>query len=589
MSQDILIAIGASIVAAAAFALLARVVRQPLILGYILAGALLGPHLGLGIVIEESSIEFISELGLILLLFIIGLEINVPSLAQIGRTVAVSGVLQFPACVGLAWLAFGTLTSHTDGAYDRLYIAVALSLSSTLIVVKLLYDKHEMVTLGGRITLGILVFQDLWAIAFLALQPSLHQLRLAPLLASLGAGIGLVATAAVLSRLVLPRLFRSVARSSELMLITAIAWCFLVAGTAGHLGLSKEMGALIAGMVIAAFPYGVEVIARLSGVRDFFLTLFFVALGMKMPLPTGRLLLLTAAAAAFVVASRFVVMFPIFRMLRLDPRTAGVVAINLSQVSEFSLVIVSLGLGYGHVSNEIASLVLYALLATAVAATYAILFNHAIASAMARTLSLAGLRDWWGTRPEAAAPTEARTEVPHPDVFLLGVCREGLAFLRRLNHEALPAKPRIVAVDFNPETLEQLGAAGVVCHYGDIANADTLRHAGIENADVVVSSISDWFLQGTDNLRLLRQVRALAPSARIIVTADSPASAERLYAAGADYVLIPPALTAEHMYELLVPGDSQSLADARHRQAAALGLRGITAGPSAAGPDHGSH
>jgi hypothetical protein len=208
---------------------------------------------------------------------------------------------------------------------------------------------------------------------------------------------------------------------------------------------------------------------------------------------------------------------------------------------------------------------------------------------MARTLSLAGLRDWWGTRPEAAAPTEARTEVPHPDVFLLGVCREGLAFLRRLNHEALPAKPRIVAVDFNPETLEQLGAAGVVCHYGDIANADTLRHAGIENADVVVSSISDWFLQGTDNLRLLRQVRALAPSARIIVTADSPASAERLYAAGADYVLIPPALTAEHMYELLVPGDSQSLADARHRQAAALGLRGITAGPSAAGPDHGSH
>jgi voltage-gated potassium channel Kch len=309
-------------------------------------------------------------------------------------------------------------------------------------------------------------------------------------------------------------------------------------------------------------------------VRDFFLTLFFVALGMKMPSPSGRLLLLTAAAAAFVVASRFVVMFPIFRLLRLDPRTAGVVAINLAQVSEFSLVIVSLGLSYGHVSEEIASLVLYALLVTAVTATYAILFNHAIASAMARTMSLAGLRNWWGTRPEQAAPTEVRPETLHPDVFLLGVCREGLAFLQRLNQESLPAKPRIVAVDFNPETLEQLGAAGVVGHYGDIANAETLRHAGIEHASVVVSSISDWFLQGTDNHRLLRQVRALAPGARIIVTADSPASAERLYAAGADYVLIPPALTAEHMYDLLVPGDSQSLADARHRQAAALGLRG---------------
>jgi Kef-type K+ transport system membrane component KefB len=567
VDHDVLIAIGASIIAASVFALLARVVRQPLILGYIAAGAVLGPHLGLGVVSHEASIEFISELGLILLLFIIGLEISVPSIAQTGRTIVISGLLQFPIGVGLAWLVFGDLTSTTGGPHDRLYLAVALSLSSTLIVVKLLYDKFEMATLAGRLTVGILIFQDLWAIAFLALQPSLGALRPAPLLASLGAGIGLVATSVVLSRLALPRLFRAVARSPELMLITAIAWCFLVAGTAGTLGLSKEMGALIAGMVIAAFPYGVEVVTRLAGVRDFFLTLFFVALGMKMPAPTPRLLLLTATVALFVVVSRILVMFPIFMLLRLDTRTAGVVGINLAQISEFSLVIVSLGLGYRHVSQDIAALVLYTLLGTAVVATYAILFNHAIATAVARALGAVGLPRWWGRQrtEEPSAPAG-----PAPDMFFLGVSREGLAFLTHLDREQSPMKQRIVAVDFNPETLERLQAERIECHYGDIANTDTLRHAGIERARVVVSSISDWFLKGTDNLRLLRQVRALAPSARVIVTADTLAAAERLYAEGADYVLVPPALAAEHLYDLLVPSSPDALTEARRRQAAAL-------------------
>ncbi|MGH7312397.1 MAG: cation:proton antiporter, partial [Candidatus Rokuibacteriota bacterium] len=388
MNHDLLSAIGISIIAAAVFALLARVVRQPLILGYILAGAVLGPHIGIGVVTDEASIEFISEIGLLLLLFIIGLEISVPNLVQAGRTIVASGLLQFPISAALAWVTFGWLTEITGGPFDRLYLAVALAVSSTLIVVKLLFDKLEMATFAGRVTLGILIFQDLWAIGFLALLPSLEALRAMPLLASLGSCIALVASAVVLSRLVLPPLFRAVARSHELILITAMGWCFLVAGTANTLGLSKEMGALIAGMVIAAFPYGTEVVARLSGVRDFFVTLFFVALGMRILAPTPRLLLLTAAVAAFVVVSRFLVIYPIFSLLRLDTRTAGVVAINLGQVSEFALVIVALGVGHGHVSPELAALVLYALLGTAVISTYAFLFNHPLATWLARGLSL---------------------------------------------------------------------------------------------------------------------------------------------------------------------------------------------------------
>jgi Kef-type K+ transport system membrane component KefB len=562
---DLLTAIGVSIVAAATLALVARVVRQPLILGYIAGGALLGPHLGLGIITERAEVEVISEIGLIFLLFIIGLEINVPSLAQVGRAITVGGLLQFPICAALAWHLVGRVTETTGGEFDRVYLAVTLALSSTLIVVKLLFDKLEMGTLAGRITVGILVFQDLWAIAFLALQPSLRALEPAPLLASLGAGVALVATAAVLSRLALPALFRAVAGSHELLLLTSIAWCFLVAGTAGYLGLSKEMGALIAGMVIAAFPYGTEVIARLSGVRDFFVTLFFVALGLQVPVPSASVLAIAAGLALFVVASRFASIYPVFAVLGLDMRTSGVVSVNLAQISEFSLVIVTLGLGEEHVSETLVSLVIFTLVLTSVASTYAIRYNHAIATGVAAALEATGLPRWLRLRhrPAGGAPV---TVTPH-DIFFLGVSREGLAFVKKLEREQPALKRRIVAVDFNPETLAQLEADGVACHYGDISNSETLRHHGIEGASLIVSPISDWFLQGTDNLRLLRQARALAPRARVVVTADTPEAANGLYAAGADYVVIPPVLAAERLFAVVQDTSAGALARARQRQA----------------------
>jgi Kef-type K+ transport system membrane component KefB len=239
--MDLLTAISVSIVAAAALAFVARRLGQPLILGYIVAGALLGPHVGLGTITDEASIELIAEIGLILLLFLIGLEINLPRLLQAGRTITVSGLLQVPLCAGLGWLVLGPVAAATGGRFDLLYLALATSMSSTLIVVKLLSDKFEMATFGGRVTLGVLVFQDLYAIAFLALQPNLQDFHLALLLRSLAAGAGLLGGAWLLARYALPALFRAIAKSPELMLVTTMAWAS--AGAAGRAGLSKEMGA----------------------------------------------------------------------------------------------------------------------------------------------------------------------------------------------------------------------------------------------------------------------------------------------------------------------------------------------------------
>jgi Kef-type K+ transport system membrane component KefB len=575
---SLLSSVGYSVIAAACLAVVARRLGQPLILGYVVGGAVLGPHIGFGVVTDEKVIEEISEIGLIFLLFIIGLEISVPRLLRAGRTIVLSGLLQFPICVGLAWLTLGGLIGG-GGRFDRLYLAVALGLSSTLIVVKLLSDKFEMGSFAGRVTLGILVFQDLWAIVFLALQPNLTNLQPGPLLRSGLAGLALVAGAAALARWVLPGLFRWMATSPELLLVTSVGWCFLLSGAAGLGGLSYEMGALVAGMVIAAFPYGTEVVARLSGVRDFFVTLFFVSLGLKIPEPSLWLVGLAAAASVFVVASRFLSIFPIFALLRLDNRTAGVVSINLAQVSEFSLVICSIGLQLGHVSETLVSLVLYTLLATAVLSTYGILFSHPLATLFAR---LIGGAKFLGDRGAAVAHGAGEESGPEErDLFFLGVSREGVAFLEHLERESPAMKQRIVAVDFNPEIVERLQSEGVHCHYGDISNLETLRHAGIGHASVVISGISDWFLKGTDNSRLLRQARALAPGARVLVTADNLARASRLYAEGADYVLIPPILAAEHLYGLLRDASPEALAEARQRQASELFARPV--GPGAQG------
>src|SRR4029077_14209539 len=177
-------------------------------------------------------------------------------------------------------------------------------LSRTLGGVKLLNDRMELDTLPGRITLGVLVIQDLWAVAMIAVQPNIENPNLLPLAFSLWKGALLVVGGLALSKDVLPYLFRSVAKVPELVLVSALAWCFFLAAAASVIGLSREMGALIAGISLSTFPYNLDVIAKVTSLRDFFVTLFFVALGMQIPVPSLQVLGLAVLASAFVVVSR---------------------------------------------------------------------------------------------------------------------------------------------------------------------------------------------------------------------------------------------------------------------------------------------
>jgi len=543
--------IGLAFIVATLFAFIAKALRQPLILGYLIAGVVIGPEIGFAWVRDEETIKLISEIGLILLLFIIGLEIDLKKLLSAGRTILITGISQFLLCIVMG-IGFAFLMGFTPGSgnFDWLYVAVTLALSSTLIVVKLLYDKFELTTLPGRITLGVLVFQDIWAIIFLALQPSLDDPHVGTFFESFGKGAGLVFITLGLSRFLLPWLFSFVAKLPELLLLAAVAWCFLVSGAADLVGLSREMGALIAGVGMSTFPYNVDVIAKVINIRDFFVTLFFVALGMQIPQPSLSVVTAALGMSIFVLVSRLLSIFPVLYALGNGLRASLIPSINLAQMSEFSLVIASLGLALNHISSQLVGVLTFVFAITSVVSTYLIAYNHEI------QVWLSSLLRQFGFTMVKDAAAEAIEEESESSTVFLGCFREGSSILYEMESRLSETNgdrviDQILVIDFNPVVLRELNRRGIKCIYGDVANMDTLQQARVQSAKIVVCTISDAILRGTTNLRLLRQARRLCPEAQIVVAADTIASAVELYEQGGDFVYIARLHSAGHMADLI--------------------------------------
>ncbi len=529
---------------------IARILKQPLILGYILGGVLLGKEMGFSLVTSEASIELISEIGLILLLFIIGLEINLTELAKMGKSMFTLGILQFLLCVTFS-MGFFFLLGYKMGGnnFNLLYIGVALSLSSTLIVVKLLQDKIEISTVSGKLTIGVLVLQDIWAILFMGLQPNLLSPEIWKIAQSIGIINVILVCAFVFSRYVLKNIYEACANRPELVVLTSISWCFIICGIADLAGLSKEMGALIAGMSIAAYPYGTDVISKLIGIRDFFVTLFFVSLGLKVQMPTVSMIGLACVVALFVVLIRLLSIAPVVFLAKRGLRNGLVTSLNLSQISEFSLVIIALGQGYGHVTGEVRSLILNSMILSSVLSTYLIIFNHEIAGFLLRVLYVFGLSD---KKKEHHINIEHMHDEGKRDIILLGYFRIGQSLVNYISDISPNLAKRILVVDYNPANKNLLQNKGFRWEYADLAHPDTLHHIGVHHASIVICSISDVFLKGITNQRLLEQLKKLAPEAKFIMTVDEMDQKRTLMKTGAYRVIVPGEITGEFLFDLLV-------------------------------------
>jgi Kef-type K+ transport system membrane component KefB len=536
----------------------AQFIRQPLILAYLVAGFILGPS-GLAWVKSQESIAVIAELGLIFMLFMIGLEIDLKKIIRAGTTIIVTSAVQIVGCCLLAVVLFLALgLPFGGGQWDALYLAVAVALSSTVIIVKVLYEKRELDTLPGRITLGVLVLQDLFVILFLAVQPSLNDLRLDILLYSMARVAVLVAATALISRFVLPYLFRRIARLPELVLVGALAWCFAVGELAAYLQLSREMGALIAGVSLSTFPYALDVTAKVTSLRDFFITLFFVTLGMQIPLPTGATLGLAAIIVVFTVLSRFLTVFPPLYAMKQGLRTSLLPALNLAQISEFSLVLIQVGVQSGQTTMATASAASFAFVILAVTSTFAMAHSDTLVRRGVAFLKRAGLNDLDDTHGHGEDDGHGARKI-----LLLGFYRTASSFISELERRNTELLEHIGVIDFNPQVFHTLQSHSVKVFYGDIAHTDTLAHAGIEKAEIVISTIPDALLKGTNNERLVRYVRSINPTAQIIATAEVLKQADELYEAGADYVLIARLVEANELIEAVTAAQEGMLADMR--------------------------
>ena len=533
-SQGLFWELGLILTAATLLAYVARLSKQPHIPAYILAGLLLGP-LGLGLVRDESIILALSEMGIAFLLFIVGLEIDlkrlrsVKSISLFGGSIQVALTFAFGYLLG-AWLGFSPL--------NAVYIGLVLAFSSTMIVVKLLSDKDRLDTLHGRIILGILLVQDLLAILALSFLTTFDQIGPSVILSSLLKGGVLFALAIVLSKFLMPSVFRFAAKSQELLFLSAVSFCFLFSLLAFSLGFSIIIGAFLAGVSLASLPYNFDIIGQVRSLKDFFATIFFVSLGMQLVLVSTALLVPFLLFFLAVTVIKPLILLVVTSLWGYEKRTAFLTSISLGQVSEFSLVLATLGVySFQHISREFFSMIVLLTVATISLTSYVMQYENWLYAWLATLLTP------FERLAVARRKGHGTLRKKHHPVILFGHHRMGDIFFRTFDR----LYDGVLVVDHNPDVIEHLSMRKVPCMYGDATNAEILEKARVQKADLVVSTIPNE----ADNAHLIKYVKGINKKAFLVVTANQVPQALELYKMGADYVILPHLLGGKRVARML--------------------------------------
>lgn len=538
-------AISLAVVSAALLSVCFHRFKQPAILAYIAAGLLFQATLSDALGGSIHVMEEVSHLGLVFLLFIIGIEMDLGGIKKLGKQGAVAVVLQTPIAVavilGLQWgaaelgFAIPGLGQFREAWF---FYAVVVALSSTAVVVKLLSDKFELTTQSGRVSIMTLIAQDIWAVialtyASMTMADAATEAGGGGVLVMVAGGMAVIAFILSMSRWVLPRLMIWLSRSPDMLSLVAIGWCFLCASAMAWIGFSAEMGALLAGLIIGRMPIHSEILSKVLSLRDFFMALFFVALGASLPAPTTKMIFAALPLVLYVVLAKLLLYTPILMAAGMGSVVSLATAINLAQISEFSLLLVPIGAAAGALNNTDVGVISYAMMLSVLLSTYGIKFNHNIALWMNRLPGLqllsGGLREG-----EAAAHDHGASEV-----ILLGYHNNAEALAKLMAETCQELLSKVLVVDFNLRNHLRIRAAGMRVVYGDISNPETLRHCGIDNAKVVVLTLSNTFLKGTSSQELIDVLRSINPDIRFIGTASTIQNVEKLMEKGACACICP--------------------------------------------------
>ncbi|HBF67199.1 MAG TPA: hypothetical protein DDW36_02120 [Candidatus Magasanikbacteria bacterium] len=517
-------------------AFLVRFLRQPLMIAYIVAGIIAGPvflnltHGG------EEFFKAFAEMGVVLLLFVVGLSLNFTYLKRVGAVVIMAGIGQFVATSGLGFLLIHYVLGFPVAS--ALYLSIAITFSSTIIVVKLLSDKNDLETVYGRYTIGLLLVQDIIAIVIMLFMTTFLKENTS-LTASLGdmasKGFALAAIIYFLSRLVLPVFLKRVAETSDFLFIFTIAWCFGVASLVYGFGFSLEIGAVVAGISLGSSPYQFQIMSKIKPLRDFFIVLFFIILGSEMTLgQVGTLFVPFLVISLFILIAQPIILFVLFRLMKFTRRNSMLVGITAAQVSEFGFILLftgqTLGLGLG---KELAVLTMVALF-TIFVSSYLITYNEQLYRLVKPFFKM------WG--PDNIQQEEKKMQAIY-DVWVVGYHRLGWKICEALKEKNVS----FAVIDHNPEAIKKLKNRSIPAYFGDVADVEFLDLLALEKARLIIATIP----AADDQITFFKHVRAHSQKTLLIGHLQHSRFIDDLYAAGADYVVLPHLLIGQWFSGLL--------------------------------------
>lgn len=530
--------LAALLVLAAGVGLFGMWLRQPMVVCFIGAGILAGPSV-LDLVHSHESIELLSELGIAVLLFLVGLKLDLKLIRTLGVVALATGIGQvlFTSVLGfLLCLALGL------NIVVSLYVAVALTFSSTIIIVKLLSDKRETDSLHGRIAIGFLIVQDLVVVLAMMILSSFgigthggtDSEVLTRILTILFNGVIMLGLVFAFIRYLATPLVSRVAKSGELLVTFAIAWAALLAAVGYFLGFSKELGGLLAGISLASTPFREAIVARLSSLRDFLLLFFFIALGTKLDLSMlGEQVLPALILSVFVLIGNPLIVMVIMGMMGYRKRTGFLAGLTVAQISEFSLIFIAMGITLGHVGTDALGLVTLVGLITIALSVYMITWSHTLYQKLEPLLGI-----FEREMPHREESIEEDISRARHDIILFGLGRYGKAIAEFLQQE----KFSVLAIDFNPEEVRNWHRKGFDAAYGDAIDEEFIASLPLKNIKWVIGALPQHDLGVTHEdprLILIDVLRRQHFSGKIAVTTHHTNEVEYLQQKGADLVLCP--------------------------------------------------
>ncbi len=545
MFDSVFSEIAALLLTAAVIGAIGVRLRQPLIVSFIAVGILAGPA-GLGWVAAADQVDLLAKIGITLLLFVVGLKLDLHIIRTMGPVALATGLGQviFTSVAGYflaLWLGFEPVAA--------LYVAVALTFSSTIIIVKLLSDKREVDALHGRIAVGFLIVQDIVVVLVMIGLSAFGAGKEAgdfgfQMLMVLLKGAAFLAFIGLIMRYVLPDLLHRLASSNELLVLFAISWCVALAAIGDYLGFSKEVGAFLAGISLASNQYREAISSRLVSLRDFLLLFFFIDLGAQIDLSLlGAKIVPALVLSLFVLIGNPMIVMIIMGTMGYRKRTGFLAGLTVAQISEFSLILAAMGVSLGHIGTETMGLITLVGLVTIGLSTYMIIYSHYLYNRLARWLGLFERRV-----PHREQAGDDGADFQLPDAILFGLGRYG----GDIAHGLCGQGWKVLGIDFAPEVVNARSKEGLSVRYGDAEDPEFLSLLPLQHAGWVISTSPER----TVNLALLAALKIYDYTGRVAVRVHSAEDAKTLLRAGADVILSPFTDGAKKAVDVLITSNS---------------------------------